>query len=416
MKPLITYAKLCETVGAPVVAVVTSVGIHNGLAVLRGLGRMGVPVYAVSEKNSIGFYSRYVCKSWVVPDNHHDPEGFLEVLLEVGRELKTEGKKAVLFATRDSTVELFAKNAERLEKYFVCHFPSSEVIYTVSDKMIQYRTAERIGVPYPQTYFEDELEQLYSDLVSGKLQFPVICKTRKELPSTLRKKFRIAVFETKEGLQKHVAEATSLGIHWVVQNVVPGGDENLYTLGSCIGRDGRMKAVFTGRKLLQQPPKFGICRVGESMEVPELIAHGEKLLRELNFFGISQVEFKYDHRDGKYKLMEVNPRSWAWISLPIEMGINLPYAFFCDALGIDVPLQEMKKRAVWISATDDLYWSLKARDAKPWGAFFKGYEQIVEAYFVTHDMRPGMIHFGRFGRDTIRSAFRYLLRKVGLKQ
>ena len=94
--------------------------------------------------------------------------------------------------------------------------------------------------------------------------------------------------------------------------------------------------------------------------------------------------------------MEVNPRPWAWISLPIEMGINLPFAHFCDALGISTPFQSMSdKRGVWISVSDDFYWSVAGRDGKPWVHLFKGYDKVVEAYYVGHDPKPGLIHFSR---------------------
>ena len=176
-----------------------------------------------------------------------------------------------------------------------------------------------------------------------------------------------------------------------------------------------MKSVFTGRKLRQRPPRFGECRVGESVYVEDIINDGEKLLSGLGFFGISQVEFKYDARDGKYKLMEVNPRSWSWISLPIAMGINIPFACFCDALGIQIPAQPMtRQRVLYISLADDLYWSLKARDGKPWMHCFRSYEKIVEPFFTISDPLPGLIHFQRTAFEFAGSAARQVGRKLGV--
>jgi len=164
-----------------------------------------------------------------------------------------------------------------------------------------------------------------------------------------------------------------------------------------MSRDGKLLGVFTGRKLRQKPPHFGVCRVGECEYVEPIICHGAKLLKALGFFGTSQVEFKYDHRDGQYKLMEVNPRSWSWIGLPIEMGINLPFATLCDSLGVDFPFQPMikDKRVLWISLTDDLEMSRLHRDGFPWRHCLEGYDQIVEAYYARHDRRPGLVHFRR---------------------
>jgi len=141
-----------------------------------------------------------------------------------------------------------------------------------------------------------------------------------------------------------------------------------------------------------------------------------KLLRGLHYFGISQVEFKYDSRDGGYKLIEVNPRAWAWVALPIGMQVNLAYAFFCDALGIETPMQAMPDiKGAYISLFDDLYWSLKARDGRPWAHLFKGYDLVVEAYYAPDDPLPGLVHFTRRSGDFASSAVKTVLRKLQLR-
>src|SRR5688572_23211847 len=123
MNTPISYDEIVKRAGCPVVAIVAGVGLHNGLAVVRGLGGAGIPVYAVSERDSLGFHSRYVRKAFVVPDNHRDPETVLQTMERIGKDLKAEGKKGVLIATRDSAVELFAKSQSRLSEHLICHFP-----------------------------------------------------------------------------------------------------------------------------------------------------------------------------------------------------------------------------------------------------------------------------------------------------
>ena len=416
-KAPVSYSEIVNRAGAPVVGVVFGVGVYQGLAVMRALGRMGIPVCAMGKENSVGFKSRYASECWVTPDTHNDPTGLLDVILKAGRKLKGEGKKGVLIPTQDSMVELCSKNKEILKEYFVCHIPDYSVIGACSDKQHQYSVAEKLAVPYPTTYFDFDIPRLLADLDSGKLAYPVIFKARKELPLHLRKQYRFVIMNTKEEVKKLLDVITPLNIPFVIQQIIPGEDDSLYTLGSVMSKDGKMKAVFTGRKLRQRPPKFGECRVGESKFVKEIIEDGEKLLRGLNYFGISQVEFKYDARDGKYKLMEVNPRSWSWVGLPIGMGVNLPYAFFCDALGIDVPRIEMpNKRALYISLYDDLYWSLKARDGKPWGHLFKGYDVVVEPYYASDDRKPGLLHFSRCAGDLMKMVQNKVSRSVGINR
>jgi predicted ATP-grasp superfamily ATP-dependent carboligase len=380
---------------------------------MRGLGRCGIPVVGVAKAGLPGLRSRYATEVWNVPDTHVDPEGVVKVVLEIGERLRAQGRRGVLIPTQDSTVELLCRHRDRFPGSLVCHLPDYAVIKACSDKEVQCRLARSLDVPLPNTFFDDERDQLFAAIESGAQGFPLVVKSRRELPPSLRKKFRIVLVNDVAELRRVLAEAEAAGVSYIVQDVIPGGDDNLYTFGSYMDRAGALRAWFTGRKLRQQPPRFGVCRVGESKRVEVIVDDGVKLLRGLDYFGISQVEYKYDPRDGRYKLIEVNPRAWAWVALPIGMNVNLAHAFFCDALGIETPLQEMPEiNGAYISLFDDLYWSLKARDGRPWAHLFRGYDVIVEAYYASDDPLPGLINFTRRSGEFASSAVKTMLRKL----
>ena len=107
---------------------------------------------------------------------------------------------------------------------------------------------------------------------------------------------------------------------------------------------------------------------------------------------MSQTEFKYDYRDQQFKLMEVNPRSWSWIGLPITMGINLPFYAFCDAVGITVPVHTMQDdHYIWMNVEDDFVVSLKQRDGMPCRHLFVGRKGFSEAFYSLDDILPGIM-------------------------
>ena len=108
----------------------------------------------------------------------------------------------------------------------------------------------------------------------------------------------------------------------MVQELIPGGDDELYTVGSYIAADGAVLGLFSGRKLRQSPPGVGTCRVGEAVWVQDNVDAAVRLLRAFEFHGVSQVEFKRDPRDGRYKLMEINPRLWLWHGLAAALGVD----------------------------------------------------------------------------------------------
>src|SRR5256885_1551227 len=115
----------------------------------------------------------------------------------------------------------------------------------------------------------------------------------------------------------------------------------MYTLGSYLDRDGRALGLFSGRKLSQTRGYMGSARVGEAAWVEEVVEQGLALLRALGFHGISQVEVMRDPRDGRYKLLEVNPRLWQWHSLAAACGVDLPWIAYRDLTGDPLPPARM---------------------------------------------------------------------------
>ncbi len=134
----------------------------------------------------------------------------------------------------------------------------------------------------------------------------------------------------------------------MVQELIPGGDDELYTVGSYIAVDGTVLGLFSGRKLRQSPPGVGTCRVGEAVWVQDNVDAALRLLRAFEFHGVSQVEFKRDPRDGRYKLMEINPRLWLWHGLAAALGVDFARIAYLDLLGRrGEPVTTEGKRGRW---------------------------------------------------------------------
>ncbi len=389
---------------------------YNALAVTRSLGRRGIRVISLGEESeSITFESRYAAERVVYPDPVTDEAGFLRVMTALGQRQQAAGRRVVTFPTSDRLVKLFSTHRAHLSQFFHLGLPDRSAVEASLDKLAQYRVAEQIGVPYPRTYSNGDHARLVADLASRKAIPPLFLKARVPLNGHALSRFRRMKLQTPEEAAARVAEAEQLNVPFVVQEIIPGGDDQLYTLGSTMNAQGELVAAFTGRKLRQMPPGFGICRVGENRPVSKVAELGQRLLAALGFHGISQVEFKYDARDDRYKLMEVNPRSWSWIGLPIELGADLPWAMFCETLGYPVPAQIglPEQHWLWISLTHDLERSLQHRDAKPLAHLAAGYERVVEAHYAADDPAPGYAHFGRTVREWGGRFLRKLVKRPG---
>ena len=62
----------------------------------------------------------------------------------------------------------------------------------------------------------------------------------------------------------------------------------------------------------------------------------ERILRAVHYRGIFSAEFKRDHRDGKFKILEINARPWWYIGFAIDSGVNVVEMAYRDALGLPV--------------------------------------------------------------------------------
>ena len=154
---------------------------------------------------------------------------------------------------------------------------------------------------------------------------------------------------------------------------------------------GGRSALFSGRKLRQTPPLVGTCRVGEAVWVQDVVDAGLRFLAALDFHGLSQVEFKRDPRDGRYKLMEINPRLYQWHGLAAACGVDLPRLAYCDLLGLPCPPASMngggKRWAITFLAGE--------------GPAFQR-PPYVDAVFAFDDLRPAAVYAARVARSLVR--------------
>jgi D-aspartate ligase len=84
------------------------------------------------------------------------------------------------------------------------------------------------------------------------------------------------------------------------------------------------------RWLRQHPHEFGrASTLVETIELAALEELSEKLLKAINYYGLVEVEYKPDPRDGQFKLLDINARTWGRvrsfspvISPPILFAFN----------------------------------------------------------------------------------------------
>ena len=273
-------------------------------------------------------------------------------------------------------------------------FSRWDVMAKVHDKRAQMEAAWRAGVDTPKTVFVSSGAEL--EAAAGEIRFPAVLKPVESLAFKLRFHRHILDVETPAELQRIYDKVDDLGV-LMLQERIPGGEDELWTVGSYLDAESRPLAVFTGHKLRQYPHAGGSCLAGVSRWDEKLADAALRLLQELRFHGVSQVEFKRDPRDGRFCLMEVNARHWKWHGLAARCGVNLSYAAYRDAIGDPYIARRQQDGVKWIVANKDVPLALleiakRQRSAPEYLRSLRGTR--MDGLHAADDPLPGLLNAG----------------------
>ncbi len=333
-----------EQVGAIVIG-----GEHPGLGIARSLGRRGIPIIVIDDQHSVSQFSKYVTRVVRVKDLR-DEEKTVESVMQVGQQYGLKGW--VLYPTRDETVAAFSRHRDRLAEFFRVTTACWETVRWAWDKKNTYDRALELGIPVPHTYnprTEAELAELYSHLplaikpaVKENFFYATGAKAwRAETPDQLNDLYRKAIRQVK-------AEEI------LIQEIIPGDGQQQYSYCAFF-RDGKAHSTLVARRMRQHPREFGrAATYVETIDLPEIEELSERFLRDIDYYGLVEVEFKQDPRDGQYKLLDVNARTWGFHSIGGPAGVDFPYLLYADQVGKTVEHARGRAGVGWLRLITDL--------------------------------------------------------------
>lgn len=367
-------------------------GNINGLGIVRSFQKTKIPVYVLIQDRDITSWSRF-CKTVHCPDPKTD--SFAPFLYKFcsGFEMKP-----VLYATADIFLMSLIHHKNQLDE--VAYIPTceSELFDKLIEKKFLYAFAEGVGVSCPKT--KNLLaEDLDANVVDGML-YPLIVKPSVNI--TFQKTFgqkALLVKDDKElvGFIDEVNKHRYTG-PIIIQEYIPGDMTTLYTITSFVDKKHEIRGYSIGHKIRQYPAKTGTITAGLVEHVESILEMSKRFVREVGFYGISNIEYKYDARDGQYKLMEINPRTGLWNLSVLESGINLPQMAYRDVLDQTIQDESNKEgKLIWAYTLFDLLVSLygyksngeheESLSYSQWKKSLKGYKK-VDAIFKWNDPFP----------------------------
>ncbi|WP_417449439.1 hypothetical protein [Kordiimonas sp.] len=306
-------------------------GYVNGYSIIRELHAEGVPdIWLLDYGTSLARYSNKITGCRAIDNSAKSLREALFVL-------KASYDRLVIFPTDDRQLENLHSLYDEIGDF--CFLPfNRDTILGSLDKYTQYEFCEKLGVPYPKTR---ALNTTADIAALDSLTYPVLIKpnTRQDLTTPV---FRSLYLESPAALATNRNQLVGFlesGTTFLASEYIPGDDTHIYAYTGYRSPRGKIIREWIGKKLTQYPDLFGVF-ASASNEAPEVVrSQGRALLDGMNLIGIAEPEFKLDHRDGQYKLMEINLRSMMWHRMGNLSGVKLQHAQWLDAQGMDIPPQ-----------------------------------------------------------------------------
>jgi D-aspartate ligase len=370
---------------APPEGAVVIEGHVQGLAVTRSLGEHGIPVVVVDVRNCLARYSRYTRGYFRCPPFRSDE--FADFLLDLGERQGLNGW--TLFPSNDFAVHTLARNRGRLMRVFRLITPPLPVVERIYNKRRTFEIAAACDVPFPVTVYPGD-----GPAAQDAPGFPAIVKGIEGLSfykSLGRKTLLVHDPAELRATLDEVGRAVNLR-QVMVQEVLPFDPAHAVTSFTSFAVDGRIRAHWVGAKVREHPARFGTATCCESVDVPELYPLAERLLAEIGYTGVSEIEFLRDPRDGRFKLIEINARTWLWVSLARRCGVDYALMIYRHVHGLEQNFPDGYDIGVrWVHLATDMAFGVKAvlsRKLRP-DELVRSYRGPVEwAVLSRTDPRP----------------------------
>ncbi len=308
-------------------------GYVNGYSIIQELHDCGVEdIVLFDYKRNIASYSNKIKAFYLIEKNSGSLK---EQLLK----LHENYDYIVVFPTDDLQVEMLCQIYDEVSEF--CFLPVHKVnSLKYQDKYEQYMACKNFGIPHPATIKIEKANDL-SKLES--FLWPIILKptSRKDLTTTV---FRSLILPSKQDLDQHLDELLKYldkSISFLASEIIPGDGFNIYAYTSYRSQKGKILNEWIGKKLSQYPDDFGVFSSASNYAPMEVLEQGRILVDGMNLYGICQSEFKFDYRDNRYKLMEINLRSDMWHRTGNLAGVHIQYTQWLDAIG-EIPPKEVQ--------------------------------------------------------------------------
>jgi predicted ATP-grasp superfamily ATP-dependent carboligase len=313
-------------------ALVLDARLRQSLVTVRSLGYRGLRVAAlesadnVKASGSVPTFSSHWCRQkFIAPSYEQNTEPYLGYL----QQLLASTGASVLITSSDGTVALIRQHREQLERRVRIALAKEPALGIATNKDQTLAIASRLGIGVPRGVNVESVNEVSAAL--REIGLPAVVKPVESWLWGEQRGERLIckLVTTPDEARRAVEELTRTGGSTLFQQFLPGKREAI----SFLYANGEVYARFAQWAKRTQPPLGGTSVLRQSVAVPEDIGdQAERLIREIELEGYSEVEFRRDSAGNPY-LMEINPRLSASVEVAVRAGVDFPHLLYQWANG-----------------------------------------------------------------------------------
>ncbi|MBN1250646.1 MAG: ATP-grasp domain-containing protein [Bacteroidales bacterium] len=321
----------------------------QGLGISRIAARLGYKVTLYNNSSiSVARFSNTCSKFCKFKDVNH----LLDIL--INKEINKN--EALLIPTNDMLVGFISDNYDVLNEKYMLSNSIKDITELAFNKIKTYKMAIRAGVKMPESFFPNSIEELNE--IADKIDYPVIIKPAIMYNFYKKSGKKVFLCNSRQELIENYNQALKIikNDEVIVQEFLTGGAKNLYSFASYASK-GEVFGSFIANRIRQKPMDFGVATTFAKTVISERIEQlALSLVKEMNYSGLSEIEFMYDDKIQDYKLIEINPRTWKWHTMSNIVGINLIEMLIKDLNGENVEYQKNTTENLgWIEQLTDFF-------------------------------------------------------------
>lgn len=325
-------------------------GQENALCVARSLGEKGITVRITASENCFAYKSRYCKQSYPVPEKKDDHDYWFELLL-TGKHPELHG--SVVMVGSDLAIEFIAHNKEALSDLYIMDEFNPDIHLAMLDKQKTLKLGKKNGCPTPNFWNIDTIADV--ELILDDVIYPVMIKPiHSHLFQQHYKWKKYLTANNANELLDGVNQVLDKGLELMVTEMIPGPDDLQSSYHTYIDEQGNHLFHYTHKIIRRYPKNSGSGCLHVTEWLPDTAEMGQRFFNGIDFRGMGHIEFKYDERDSKLKIIECNPRFSAAQAITIKSGLDMPYIIYCHITGNTIPVDRTFKHNVkrWMPLID----------------------------------------------------------------